>query len=82
MVHSLPNSTAKKKTKIIPIGTKEFRESVLQQWRTNGNLPTLNEDIKILKEKEAACIPGGWIGISDEAVWSKCIDKVKNHFKR
>ena len=47
-------------------------------------MPTLDESIKILQEKEASCILGGWIrnGISDEAVWSKRIDKVKNYFER
>ena len=73
-----------KKTKIIPIDTQKFREQVIQQRRTNEAMQTLDENIKILQEKEAAHILGGWIrnSISDEAVWPKSIDKVKNYFKR
>ena len=72
------------KTKIIPIGTQKFRELVIQQRRTSEDLLTLDESIKILQEREVAHILGGWIGngISDEAVWLKSIDKVKNNFER
>ena len=72
-----------KKTEIIPIGTQKFRELVIQQRRTSEDMPTLDKGIKILQEREAFHILGGWIGngISDEAVWLKSINKVKNYFK-
>ena len=73
-----------KKTEIIPIGAQKFRELVIQQRRTSEDMPTFDKSIKILQEREAAHILGGWIrnGISDKAVWSKSINKVKNYFER
>ena len=48
-----------KKTEIIPIGTQNFRELVIQQRRTSEDLLTLNKSIKILQEREVAHIHTG-----------------------
>ena len=72
------------KTEITPIGTKTYRESVLNTQRTMPNGTPLPAGVHLVKDKEPTQILGGWIGngIDEEAVWSKNVDKLQAVFER
>ncbi|KLO08569.1 hypothetical protein SCHPADRAFT_795837, partial [Schizopora paradoxa] len=71
-----------KKTEIIPIGTRNFREQIIEH-RSAGAL-ILPPHIAIAKEGEAKRILGAWFGngISNEGVWTPTLDKIDADFER
>ncbi|KIM85018.1 hypothetical protein PILCRDRAFT_49987, partial [Piloderma croceum F 1598] len=72
------------KTEILPIGTKTYRDHVLNTRKTTPNGMPLPASIHIARDKEPIRILGGWVGngIDEEAVWSKNINKIQNTFDR
>ncbi|EIN07267.1 hypothetical protein PUNSTDRAFT_21024, partial [Punctularia strigosozonata HHB-11173 SS5] len=75
----------KGKTEIIPIGTGEFRERVWQTRKMDASsAEMIPQDVRILKDGEAAKLLGTWIGngIDEAGVWSDTADKVKRNLDR
>ncbi|EIM91165.1 uncharacterized protein STEHIDRAFT_33103, partial [Stereum hirsutum FP-91666 SS1] len=66
------------KTEVVPIGSPEFRKTVIENKKINANSPIPN-NIKIAEEGESIRILGAWIGnhISPEDVWTKLIDRIE-----
>ena len=73
------------KTEIVPIGTPEHRQKMIDTRKLNANdqIP-IDERIKIAEEKEAIRILGAWIGNNnDEATpWEPILDKINKTLER
>ena len=79
-------STAKfniKKTEIIPIGSNEFRKTVLETRKTKEDHGMIPKNMHIAKDGEAIRILGAWLGnkINDEGVWAPTIEKIDQNLK-
>jgi hypothetical protein len=79
-------STAKfnmTKTTCIPIGTKEYRENMLETRQINEQ-STVPEEFKLLKEGECVRLLGGWVGnnINQSAPWGAVLEKQQAIVKR
>jgi hypothetical protein len=72
------------KTEIIPIGTLQYRNKLLETQKISPGGTPLNQDIHIVKEQEPTQMLGGWISniINNEAMWSKNLDKIQAVFER
>jgi hypothetical protein len=74
-------STAKfnvKKTEVLPIGSPEFRRSVITTRRTKEESGPIPEGIKIVKEGEAVRILGAWFGnkVDAEGPWTRLLEHI------
>jgi Reverse transcriptase (RNA-dependent DNA polymerase) len=74
----------KEKTEIIPIGTQEHREKVIQTRKLNPDDNPLDEDIHIAKDGEAIRSLGAWVGnnVDEAQPWEPIIDKIRNDLNR
>jgi hypothetical protein len=72
------------KSEMIPIGTKTYRENVLNTRKTTPSATPLPNNIHIARDKEPTRILGGWVGngIDEEAIWSKAMDNIQTTFDR
>ena len=72
------------KTEIVPIGSKTYRNEVLETHRASPLNPAIDQNIHIAKEQEPIRILGGWVGngIDKQAIWSKNIDKINQTLER
>ncbi|KAE9392443.1 hypothetical protein BT96DRAFT_959335 [Gymnopus androsaceus JB14] len=72
------------KTNIIPIGTKAFREQVVQSRITDCDKSPLPGNLHISQEGEAVRILGAWFGndISAEQVWAPVLEMTDSSLSR
>ncbi|KAJ7616837.1 hypothetical protein DFH06DRAFT_899171, partial [Mycena polygramma] len=66
------------KTEIIPVGSPEYRDSVIQARQLNENDSPIPANIHIAKDGESVRILGGHVGnkISDFAMWTPVVEKI------
>jgi hypothetical protein len=74
-------STAKfniQKTEIIPIGTPEYRQRVINTRKAKAEQNPIPGDMHIAKDGEAVRILGAWIGnkVQAEGVWAPMLEKI------
>ncbi|EPS92747.1 hypothetical protein FOMPIDRAFT_23054, partial [Fomitopsis schrenkii] len=74
------------KTEVIPIGSKDYRMSVIDQRKIDpanegDNIPTT---IRIAQDGEPTRVLGAWIGnhVDDVAVWAPTLKKIKDFMTR
>ncbi|EPS97912.1 hypothetical protein FOMPIDRAFT_18560, partial [Fomitopsis schrenkii] len=76
------------KTEVIPIGTLEYREAVLEHRSINGEVcdeqEKIPDNIRIARDGEAIRILGAWIGNKTDqvAVWTPALKKIKDFLER
>ncbi len=72
------------KTKIIPIGQKNFRQKVINERKMNDDFNQIPEDIHIVADGEAICILGAWFGngIPADTAWTQVMEKVDKSLNR
>jgi hypothetical protein len=72
------------KTEIIPIGTREYRDSVTTSRRINPSHDPLPASLNIAEEGKATRILGAWVGngIEEQAIWSLILEKVEKSLQR
>jgi ribonuclease HI len=72
------------KTVIIPIGSKEYRERVIETRQIGPRDEPIPTDIRIAEEKEPIRILGGWVGnkIDPNGPWVKVLDDVASSSER
>ncbi|KIK33609.1 hypothetical protein CY34DRAFT_27015 [Suillus luteus UH-Slu-Lm8-n1] len=72
------------KTEIIPIGTREYRNSVVSSRRIHPSQEPLPTNINIADEGKATRILGAWIGngIEEHAIWSPILEKIEKALQR
>ena len=80
-------STAKfniQKTEIIPIGTQEHRDKVIEIRRITDESEEIPVHIHIAKDGEPVRILGSWVGnkIDNENIWSVQLDKIDNTLEK
>ena len=71
-------------TKIIPIGTKDYRRKVLEQRKINNwDLP-LRPGVEVMADGIALRILGAWLGndVDDDLTWDIVIKKVEEKLER
>jgi hypothetical protein len=68
----------KNKTQIIPIGTEEYRQLVIETRKLSSESSEIPDTINILKEGDATRILGAWIGnqTNEEGIWTPIIEKI------
>ncbi|KIY73936.1 hypothetical protein CYLTODRAFT_335046, partial [Cylindrobasidium torrendii FP15055 ss-10] len=66
------------KTKVVPVGTREFRDEVVSSRRTNATSSRIPDEIEIVNEGESTRILGGWIGNNAEETvpWETIIAEI------
>jgi hypothetical protein len=66
------------KAEIIPIGSKEYREEVIQTWRISPDQQPIPQNIHIVKDGEPVRILGVWMGnqINNADPWSATLKKI------
>jgi hypothetical protein len=72
------------KTEVIPFGSPEFRERLLETRQLNQNDRPIPGDIHIAKEGEAVRIPGSFIGngVNAFGVWTPVLEKIDSDYER
>ena len=70
-------------TDIIPIGTAEYRDGLVEARRLNGSGETVPDSIHITRDREATKILGAWVrnNTNPEEPWRKIIETIKNTSK-
>lgn len=73
-----------KKTEIIPIGSKEYRENILVTRKISDTQECLPDNIEIAKDGKATRILGAWVrnNTNEHAIWSPILDKIENALQR
>jgi exonuclease III len=80
-------STAKfniAKTEIIPIGSSEFRQKVVETRKANESHEKIPENMNIVKDGEAIRVLGAWVGnkIDNEGVWAPTLEKIDRNLEQ
>jgi len=72
------------KTEVIPIGTKEYRTTLLQTRRLNPTGDRIQENVRIAAEGQPVRVLGAWIGngVDQATPWTPTIEKIAAHLKR
>ncbi|EIN10347.1 hypothetical protein PUNSTDRAFT_27499, partial [Punctularia strigosozonata HHB-11173 SS5] len=72
------------KTAIIPLGPEEYRKSLIETRKLNGNEEPIPPDIKIAADEEAIRLLGAWIGnkVDDATPWGTTIEKIESALVR
>ena len=72
------------KTEIIPIGTPEYREKLIQTRKLNDKCPPFPEGINIAKDGEPIRILGAWIGnkVEQAEPWTPILEKIDKHLNQ
>jgi len=73
------------KTKVIPTGSTNYRQTVATKRKINPqDHTTLPNQIRIAKDSEAVRMLGAWIGnkAEDQAPWEPLIDKIKINLEK
>jgi ribonuclease HI/exonuclease III len=72
------------KTEIIPIGTKDYRNTVLTTRRINPGQEPIPNNIHLAKDGEPVRILGAWIGnnVDQCGIWSKTLDKIEKSLEQ
>lgn len=72
------------KTEIVPIGSKEYRDQVVQSRKGQQNHPPIPDNIKIAKEGEPVRALGAFVGngIEECSVWTPTIETIETALKR
>ena len=72
------------KTEIIPIGSTEYRESVITTRRLNPDSAPIENNIKIAKDGQPIRVLGAWIGnkVDQATPWTPTIEKIATNLKR
>jgi hypothetical protein len=68
----------KEKTKIIPIGTREYRENVITLRKINANDTPIEENTHIMNDGETIRSLRAWVGnnTQDTQLWEPILDKI------
>ena len=74
-------STAKfnvAKTEVIPIGSREFRELVIETRKAGEHHERIPDNVHIVRDGEAIRSLGAWVGneIDSEGVWTSTLEKI------
>lgn len=66
------------KTKIIPIGDKEFCINLINHCKSRDDFEKIPENIHIVEENEAIQILGAWFGnnIPEDTAWAPVLEKI------
>ncbi|EIN09252.1 hypothetical protein PUNSTDRAFT_36823, partial [Punctularia strigosozonata HHB-11173 SS5] len=66
------------KTEILPIGTPEYRETVIRERKTEGCVVPINDDIHMVAEGESIRLLGAWYGnnLEVEGPWTIVLNKI------
>ncbi len=72
------------KTKIIPIGDKDFRKNLINSRKTKEEFEPIPENIHIVEENEAIRILGAWFGndIPEDTAWAPILEKIDQSLTR
>ncbi|KAI9068665.1 hypothetical protein FKP32DRAFT_1561253 [Trametes sanguinea] len=72
------------KTEILPIGTKEYRDATVREYRQTGKHGGLPERARIAADGEAVRILGAYVGnkVDQAGLWTLKIDKVEKVLDR
>ena len=72
------------KTEAIPVGSPEYRKTVIATRQLHPTQDCLTSDIHIAVEGEPVRILGSWIGngINQANIWSRVVDKIRNSLKQ
>ena len=72
------------KTKVIPIGTRQYCKRLIESWRLNNLSELIQLNIRIVKDSQLVRVLGAWIGNSvDQATpWTLTIKKIATSLKR
>ncbi|EJD54061.1 hypothetical protein AURDEDRAFT_44374, partial [Auricularia subglabra TFB-10046 SS5] len=70
------------KTEVIPLGSAEYRSTLITQRRVNDQSPAIPEQIRIAKDGEAVRILGAWPGnkVVTHNAWANILEKVQGRF--
>ncbi|OSD03193.1 hypothetical protein PYCCODRAFT_1444584 [Trametes coccinea BRFM310] len=69
-----------KKTEIIPIGTVEFRQSVVDAYSGQGSWNNYPRNVHVAADGEAVRILGAWLGndLANEDIWLPKLEKIRS----
>ncbi|KAG2131065.1 hypothetical protein DEU56DRAFT_872232 [Suillus clintonianus] len=72
------------KTEVIPIGSREYHNKVVETRKINNSQEALPTSIDIARDGKAIRILGVWIGngIEEQAIWSPILEKIENTLQR
>ena len=72
------------KTEVIPIGTQEYRDSLVRTRVMNDAGETVPQPIHIARDRDATRILGAWVGnnVDPTEPWRKIVETIKKDFKR
>ncbi|PPR01210.1 hypothetical protein CVT24_006120 [Panaeolus cyanescens] len=72
------------KTEIIPLGSKEYRENLIESRKINQEANPIRHDIHIAETGEPVRVLGAWVGheIDQSAIWQKVIDDINDILRR
>ncbi|KAG2337917.1 hypothetical protein BDR05DRAFT_978342 [Suillus weaverae] len=72
------------KTEVIPIGSKDYRDQVIESRKIHLDKPPLPDHIEIATKGKAVRILGACVGnsVCEEAIWSPIIKKIENSPER
>ena len=67
------------KTEIIPIGTKEFRQNLINTRKMNHEQQEFPKEIHIAKDGEPVRMLGAWLGncLDQPGIWTNTMDKIE-----
>ncbi|EIW55710.1 uncharacterized protein TRAVEDRAFT_77783, partial [Trametes versicolor FP-101664 SS1] len=72
------------KTEVLPVGSKSYRERVVQTRQLTVGGPALPGGVKIVPDKQPVRVLGAWIGnqVDQEAVWGPMVDTIRRNLER
>ncbi|TFK62738.1 hypothetical protein BDN72DRAFT_889947 [Pluteus cervinus] len=72
------------KTEVIPIGTKEYRETVVRTRKINPTQDPIDGNIHIARDGEPVRVLGAFIGnnVEQAAIWTPTIEKIGTSLRR
>ena len=72
------------KTEVIPIGSKTYRESVINTRKTTASSQPLPDGARVVPDGIAVRMLGAWVGNGTDPVapWTPILDRIKQNLKR
>ncbi|CDO76071.1 hypothetical protein BN946_scf184814.g4 [Trametes cinnabarina] len=73
-----------KKTEIIPIGTAEFRKSVIDDYKQHGRWKDYPLNVHVMEDGEPVRILGAWLGnnLDNAEIWLPRIEKIRSTLEK
>ncbi|KIO07039.1 hypothetical protein M404DRAFT_137567, partial [Pisolithus tinctorius Marx 270] len=72
------------KTEIIPVGTPEYRQSLITSSKLNITSVAFPPDVRIARDGQAIRILGAWLGnkVHEPSVWSPIVEKIESRLRK